>query len=180
MLDYRALKRATEIRAQLHSYLKRFAEEGCPLASCGEDDVALRRCVVSGYFAHAARMHADGVYRTVRDGRAVVLHPSSVLHKFGVPPAWLVYHDVQLTSQEFIREVSKISPKWLVEQAPHFYALKDAVQGGDSGKVGLPGASGANKRRKKGAARPKKAQAMPMHRLVNAIGKTKGGLRSQF
>ena len=72
-----------------------------------------------------------------------MLHPSPVLHKFGVPPAWLVYHDVQLTSQEYIRDVSKISPRWLVELAPHFYSLNDAIQGGDSGQVGLPATRGA-------------------------------------
>ena len=109
-----------------------------------------------------------------------MLHPSPVLHKFGVPPAWLVYHDVQLTSQEYIRDVSKISPRWLVELAPHFYSLNDAIQGGDSGQVGLPGGRGRSKRRKKVDRSSSKVQAMPLHRLVNAIGKSKGGLRTQF
>lgn len=35
------------------------------------------------------------------------------------PPQWVVYHELVLTSKEFMRTVSEIKPDWLVELAPH-------------------------------------------------------------
>ncbi len=36
-----------------------------------------------------------------------------------------VYHELVLTSKEFMRTVSEIKPGWLVEIAPHFYSKKE-------------------------------------------------------
>ena len=69
-------------------------------------------------------MAPDGTYLTVKDGRRVALDPTSVLYKFNETPEWVVYHDVTLTSQEFIREVTAVNPKWLTEIAEHYYELK--------------------------------------------------------
>eukprot|EP00997_Jenningsia_sp_PLL12_P011819 NODE_9586_length_364_cov_17.911111_g8680_i0.p2 GENE.NODE_9586_length_364_cov_17.911111_g8680_i0~~NODE_9586_length_364_cov_17.911111_g8680_i0.p2 ORF type:complete len:83 (+),score=37.32 NODE_9586_length_364_cov_17.911111_g8680_i0:28-249(+) len=41
------------------------------------------------------------------------------------PPKWLVYHELVLTSKEFMRQALEIQPKWLVEVAPHYYKAKD-------------------------------------------------------
>ena len=42
-----------------------------------------------------------------------------------VLPRWVVYHELVLTSKEFMRTVSEIKPGWLVEIAPHFYSKKE-------------------------------------------------------
>ncbi|CAM9160360.1 unnamed protein product [Choristocarpus tenellus] len=135
-LNYRALVRAGEIRSQLASYCKRFAPEGASMSSCGDDINALRRCLVAGFFANAARMGPDGQYRTVRDGVVVAIHPSSVLAHFGSPPEWIVFHEVTKTSQLFARDVSAVDPRWLIELAPHFYEFtrQGAGQFGQKGK----------------------------------------------
>ena len=52
------------IREQLKKYLERF---DVPIESCGNDTVKIRKCLVSGYFAHAAKMQPDGSFRSVRD-----------------------------------------------------------------------------------------------------------------
>ncbi len=36
-----------------------------------------------------------------------------------------MYHELVLTSKEFMRTVSEIKPGWLVEIAPHFYSKKE-------------------------------------------------------
>eukprot|EP00750_Incisomonas_marina_P002316 INCI12211.1.p1 GENE.INCI12211.1~~INCI12211.1.p1 ORF type:complete len:833 (+),score=130.72 INCI12211.1:278-2776(+) len=128
----RVLMRAAEVRKQYWRYLQRFRPldgDGQPqeLQSCEEDTESLRKCVVAGYFAHAARLHSSGDYVTAKDGRHVALHPSSSLYKLSQVPPWVVYHDCVLTSQEFIREASVINPLWLTELAPHFYQLQDHV-----------------------------------------------------
>lgn len=42
-------------------------------------------------------------------------------------PRWVVYHELVLTSKEFMRTVSEIKSEWLVEVAPHYYSKKDIV-----------------------------------------------------
>jgi ATP-dependent RNA helicase DDX35 len=63
-LNYRVLRRAVSIRQQLRSYLTRFK---IPIQSCNGDTTAIRKCLTSGYFAHAARMQPDGSLLTLRD-----------------------------------------------------------------------------------------------------------------
>ncbi|CAA2975263.1 pre-mRNA-splicing factor ATP-dependent RNA helicase DEAH1 isoform X2 [Olea europaea subsp. europaea] len=42
-----------------------------------------------------------------------------------VLPRWLVYHELVLTTKEYMRQVTQLKPEWLVEIAPHYYQLKD-------------------------------------------------------
>ena len=36
-----------------------------------------------------------------------------------------MYHEVVMTSKEYMREVTAIEPKWLVEVAPRFFRMAD-------------------------------------------------------
>lgn len=121
-LNPRSLTRAREIRGQLRRYLERYKPKGSVFASCVDDSEALRRCVLAGFFFNAARLKSDGRYYTVRDGHPVALHSTSVLAKYGAPAEWIVYNDVVITSEPFLRDCSRIQPLWLMELAPHFYA----------------------------------------------------------
>ena len=42
-----------------------------------------------------------------------------------VLPRWVVYHELVLTSKEFMRTVSEIRPQWLLDIAPHYFSKKD-------------------------------------------------------
>jgi ATP-dependent RNA helicase DHX8/PRP22 len=53
------------------------------------------------------------------DGHPVYIHPSSAV--FGHAPEWLLYHDVVLTTKEYMRTVMVVDPRWLVELAPRYY-----------------------------------------------------------
>lgn len=143
-LQPRILARAREIRKNLLSVLVRCyssnsksnsssssngsdVEKGSVIASCGDDDTAVRRCLVAGYFSHAAKLGHDGLYHTLRGsggGVAVMPHPTSVVAKFGAPPEWVVYNEVHLSRTTQLREITKIDPRWLTELAPHYYTLK--------------------------------------------------------
>lgn len=93
-LDYKAMTRAVSIRTQLKRYLERFGinfDESLSLASSKvRDDVAaakakdqseaIRRCLTTGFFAHAARMQPDGTFRPVGSSATVLhAHPSSLM-----------------------------------------------------------------------------------------------------
>ena len=47
------------------------------------------------------------------------IHPSSAL--FESLPRWCVFHELVLTSKEYLRQVTEIQGKWLLEVAPHYY-----------------------------------------------------------
>ena len=64
-INYNTMMRAVSVRAQLVKYLLRFKLD--PTISCNADTIILRRCLVSGFFSQAAKLHVDGTYRTVRD-----------------------------------------------------------------------------------------------------------------
>lgn len=111
--------RACEIRNQLKKYLKRFK---IPIISCNGDEKKILKCLVSGYFANAARVTPDGSYITVRGGQNVHIHPNSIMHNRA--SEWIIFHEVVQTTKIFLREVSAIEPQWLSEIAPHFYTHK--------------------------------------------------------
>jgi len=123
-LQFRILARAQEIRGHLLRSLSSHSADGQPLSSCGEDSVAIRKCLVSGYFANVAQLSPDGNYRTVRGQRAVTPHPSSVFANYGAPPEWVLFHDAVCADGVNIRDVTRIEPTWLLELAKHYYAVK--------------------------------------------------------
>lgn len=47
-------------------------------------------------------------------------------------PRWVVYHELVLTSKEYMRTVSEIKPSWLFEIAPHYYKKEELAD--DSNK----------------------------------------------
>ena len=42
-------------------------------------------------------------------------------------PRWVMYFELVLTTKEFMRTVSELNPKWLIEIAPHYYSTKEVV-----------------------------------------------------
>ena len=62
-------------------------------------------------------------YKTSKFHLNVRIHPSSMLVKD--EPLCVVYHELVLTTQEYMRNVIEVEPQWLVEIAPHFYRIED-------------------------------------------------------
>ena len=85
-LNYKSMTRAVSVRAQLRRYLERFGiDVNETLASNGnaadtmEKGEQIRKCLTTGYFAHAARMQPDGTFKTVNGGTVLHAHPSSLM-----------------------------------------------------------------------------------------------------
>ncbi|TKY49698.1 putative pre-mRNA-splicing factor ATP-dependent RNA helicase DHX16 [Spatholobus suberectus] len=119
-IQVRSMKRARDIRDQLASLLERVEIE---LTSNANDLDAIKKSITSGFFPHCARLRKCGSYRTVKPQMNVHIHPTSGLAQ--VLPRWVVYHELVLTTKEYMRQVTEIKPEWLVEIAPHYYQPKD-------------------------------------------------------
>ncbi|KAM8774926.1 putative ATP-dependent RNA helicase DHX35 [Rhynchonycteris naso] len=116
-LNYKGLVRAATVREQLKKLLVKFQ---VPKTSSEGDPDPVLRCIVSGFFANAARCHSTGAYRTIRDDHELHIHPASVLYA-EKPPRWVIYNEVVQTSKYFMRDVTAVESAWLLELAPHFY-----------------------------------------------------------
>ncbi|XP_027192942.1 pre-mRNA-splicing factor ATP-dependent RNA helicase DEAH1-like [Cicer arietinum] len=128
-IQVRSMKHARDIRDQLAGLLERVEIE---LTSNSNDFDAIKKSITSGYFPHSARLQKNGTYRMVKHQQTVHIHPSSGLAE--ILPRCVLYHELVLTSKEYMRQVTEIKPQWLLEIAPHFYDLKD-VENSSSNKM---------------------------------------------
>lgn len=96
------------------------------MVSCGKTTSRAQKAITSGFFRNAARKDPQEGYRTVTDNQVVYIHPSSAL--FNRQPEWVVYHELVLTTKEYMREVTTVDPKWLVEFAPAFFKMGDPTK----------------------------------------------------
>lgn len=121
-LQQRSLVRARDVRDQLVKLCDRVEVE---LSSSPTDSVKIRKALLSGYFQNAARLNRDGQsYTALNNSRmSVYLHPSSVLMENR--PKLVCYHELVLTSKEYMRNVMPIEAEWLSEVAPHMYKVED-------------------------------------------------------
>ncbi|KAM1322870.1 hypothetical protein ACFX2F_015770 [Malus domestica] len=93
------------------------------LVSNMSDNETIKKAITSGFFPHSAKLQKNGSYRTVKRPPTVHRHPSSGLSQ--VHPRWVIYHELVLTTKEYMRQVTELKREWLVEIAPHYYQLKD-------------------------------------------------------
>lgn len=116
-LNYKALRRAEQIRHQILKLLKKF---NVPIESCSGRTEVVCRCITAGLFPNAAYLHHSGVYRTVRGGQELHIHPSSVLYTLE-QPQWILFNETISTNRTYMRDLTVVNPDWLEELAPHFY-----------------------------------------------------------
>lgn len=120
-IQSKSMKRAKDVREQLLGLLDRVE---IPLESC-DDSVVIRKCIISGYFYHAAVLQRTGdSYRSIKSKQTVYIHPSSSLFKEN-PSKYVVYHELVHTSKEYMRQIIEIDPSWLLAVAPHYYSNED-------------------------------------------------------
>lgn len=77
----------------------------------------------SGFFMNVAKKDPTEGYKTTVDGQPVYIHPSSTL--FQQNPEMVLYHELVMTTKEYMRNVMQVDPRWLVEVAPRFYKPSD-------------------------------------------------------
>jgi pre-mRNA-splicing factor ATP-dependent RNA helicase DHX16 len=135
----------------------------------------IRKSILCGFFYQVASLDSiTGQYQTFHKKQNVFIHPSSSLfvdqsksessfNSTTTPivsqfekkqlPKWVTYFELVLTSQEFMRQVTKIEPEWLLDIAPHIYTGKLNLNKRKmpliSGKLSINSKQLKNKRKKK-------------------------------
>ena len=94
--------------------------------SCGTDWDIVRKCITSGYFHHAARVKGVGEYVNCRTGVPMHMHPTSALYGLGYTPDYVIYHELTLTSKEYMGIVTAVDPYWLAELGAVFYSIRES------------------------------------------------------
>ncbi|KAF2302787.1 hypothetical protein GH714_008377 [Hevea brasiliensis] len=122
-LHVKGLRKAREVRSQLLDILKTLK---IPLTSCGHDWDVIRKAICSAYFHNAARLKGVGEYVNCRNGMPCHLHPSSALYGLGYTPEYVVYHELILTTKEYMQCATAVEPQWLAELGPMFFSVKES------------------------------------------------------
>ncbi|XP_040826897.1 pre-mRNA-splicing factor ATP-dependent RNA helicase PRP16-like [Ochotona curzoniae] len=117
----KAMRKAREVRAQLKDIM---AQQRMSLASCGTDWDTVRKCICAAYFHQAAKLKGTGEYVNIRTGTPCRLRPTSSLFGMGDTPDYIVYHELVMTTKEYVQCVTAVDGEWLAELGPMFYSVK--------------------------------------------------------
>lgn len=155
-LHLKTLKKAREVRLQLLDMLKKqrivhvscgndedlvrevgFVTESfafcCPIVlnyfmSNGSCIIILSQAICSAYFYNSAKLKGIGEYINNLTGMPCNMHPSSALFGLGYVPDYVVYHELVLTSKEYMRTVTAVEPEWLARLGPMFFSIKESYK----------------------------------------------------
>tara|TARA_B110000977_G_scaffold173543_1_gene226774 strand:+ start:4236 stop:7760 length:3525 start_codon:yes stop_codon:yes gene_type:complete len=122
-LQARSLRRAQDVRKQLLTIMDRYKLD---VVSAGRNFNKIRKAICSGFFFHSAKKDPQEGYKTLVENTPTYIHPASAL--FQRQPDWVIYHELVLTSKEYMRECTVIEPKWLAELAPRFFKVGDPTK----------------------------------------------------
>jgi pre-mRNA-splicing factor ATP-dependent RNA helicase DHX38/PRP16 len=121
-LHPRSLRKAKDIKEQIELIMK---SNNVPVNSSGYDWDIVRKCICSSFFHQAAKRSSKiGEFLNLRTGIELQLHPTSSLYGMSDLPEFVVYHELLLTSKEYISTVTAVEPEWLLEYGGVFYTLR--------------------------------------------------------
>jgi len=123
---HKALAKAREVAAQLLDLME---AQRVPHESCGPDswDV-VRKAICSAYFFNAARLKGVGEYVNMLSAIPCNLHPSSSLFGLGYTPDHVIYHELVMTSREYMKCTTAVDGEWLAELGPMFFSIKQSYK----------------------------------------------------
>lgn len=119
-IQARSMRRAQDVRKQLVMIMDRYR---LLLISAGKNYKIIGKAITAGFFTNAAKKDPQEGYRTLVDQNPVYIHPSSAV--FNKNPEYVIYHELVLTTKEYMRNILVIDAKWLIELAPAFYKPAD-------------------------------------------------------
>jgi len=85
----------------------------------------VRKAICSAYFANACKIKGIGDYVNLRTGIPAKLHPSSALFALGYAPDYVVYHELIMTTKEYMHCATAVDPYWLAEMGNMFFSIKE-------------------------------------------------------
>lgn len=124
-IHIKAMRKVREVRQQLKDIMD---QQKMQIVSCGTEWDIIRKCICSAYFHQAARLKGIGEYVNCRTGMPCHLHPTSALFGMGFTPDYVVYHELVMTSKEYMQCVTAVDGHWLAELGPMFYSVKESAK----------------------------------------------------
>lgn len=121
-LHHKSLKKAREIHGQLLDIMK---SQKIKQSSVGPPWNMVRKAICSGYFYNSAMMKGLGDYRNLLTGIPCHVHPTSALAGLGYTPDYVVYHELVLTTREYMQCVTAVEPEWLAELGSAFFSVHE-------------------------------------------------------
>ena len=121
----KALRKAREVHAQL---LELMQKQRVAHNSSGSDWDVVRKAICSAYFYNAARLKGIGEYVNMLTGIPCNLHPSSALFGLGYTPDFCTYHELIMTSKEYMQCTTAVDGEWLAELGPMFFSVKESYK----------------------------------------------------
>ncbi|VDP79499.1 unnamed protein product [Echinostoma caproni] len=121
-LHLKAMRKVREVRQQMKEIME---QHNMNLRSIGSDWDVVRECLCCTFFHQAARIKGLGEYVNLRTGMPCHLHPTSALYGMGYTPDYVVYHELVMTTKEYMQCVTSVDGNWLARVGPMFYSVKD-------------------------------------------------------
>ena len=94
--------------------------------STNNEDI-IRKCICKSYFHQAAVLKGLKEYQNLRTGMPCHLHPTSVLSNAGSLPKYIIYHELVMTTREYMHCATAVKGEWLAELGPMFYSLRTSA-----------------------------------------------------
>jgi len=129
-IHHKVMSKAREVLAQLVDIMRTQRLEH--RSSGGQWDV-VRQAICSSYFYNSARIKGIGEYVNMLTGLPAALHPASALYGLGFSPDHVVYHELVLTTKEYMSCVTAVDGEWLASMGPMFFSVKTGLGRGDAG-----------------------------------------------
>ncbi|KAJ5075069.1 pre-mRNA-splicing factor atp-dependent RNA helicase prp16 [Anaeramoeba ignava] len=120
-IHIKALRRVREVRSQLLEIMK---QQEIKYISCESNWDLVRKSICSAFFHHASKIKGLVEYVNLRTGLTCHLHPTSSLYGSGFTPDYVVYHELVMTTKEFMQCVTAVEPEWLAQLGPMFFSLR--------------------------------------------------------
>ncbi|GAA5885982.1 hypothetical protein JCM5296_007051 [Sporobolomyces johnsonii] len=121
-LHPKTLRKAREVRTQLLDIMK---HQKLDIIPCGTDWDVIRKTICGAYFHQAARVKGIGEFQHLRTAVPMHLHATSSLYGLGYLPDYVVYHELVLTSKEYMSIVTSVDAQWLAELGSKFYSIRE-------------------------------------------------------
>ena len=121
-LHVKILRKAREVRSQMIDIME---QQRLPITSTQLEWDTVRQAICSSYFHHASKLKGIGEYVNCRTGIPCHLHPTSALYGLGYTPDYVVYHELVMTSKEYMQCVTAVDPEWLADYGSIFFTIKE-------------------------------------------------------
>jgi HrpA-like RNA helicase len=125
-IQYKSMKRIRDIRKQLLGLSTRIGID-VNKEDDNDNELTIQKALVSGFFPHVVKLSKMGdSYHKLKLSQPVFIHPSSSIYSTKPPPKLVLYHELVLTSKEFMRNCMIIQDESTVANyGGHYYSKTD-------------------------------------------------------